>query len=126
MTESANQQGRHEMWVDPKTKVFHIDLFGFYGVAEAEKFFSDYSKHATPLNKDEYSIVIDCQGLSTFKPDILPYLRDAYKAYAEFKSVSFINPANPVGQMQLKRVAREVNLQDKFKFVSNPGQLKFE
>ncbi|QWU13818.1 hypothetical protein SAMN04487895_10152 [Paenibacillus sophorae] len=124
MAESTNQLGRHHMWVDPKAKVFHIDLFGFYGVDEAEKFFVDYEKNATTLNKDEYSIVIDCQGLSTFKPDILPYLRDAYKAYAEFKSVSFINPQNPVGQMQLKRVARETNMRDKFQFVDDPGKLQ--
>lgn len=126
MTEQMNTamtKGRHEMWVDMKGKVFHIDLFGFYGVEDAEQFFVDYEKHTTPLKKEEYNIVINCKNLSTFKTDILPYLRDAYKAYAEFKAVHFINSPTPVGQMQLKRVAREVNLLEQFNFVDDETQL---
>lgn len=121
---NSTSPGRHEMWVDHQKKVFHIDLFGFYGVDTAELFFVDYEKYSSPLNKEDYIIVINCVNLSTFKTDILPYLQDAYKAYAEFKDVYFINPTNPVGQMQLKRVAREVKLLEQFNFLNDASELK--
>lgn len=125
MTTPINPTGsaRHEMWVDHPTKVFHIDLYGFYGVDTAELFFVDYEKYSSPLNKTDYSIVINCENLSTFKADILPYLRDAYKAYAEFKEVYFINPGNTVGKVQLKRVAREVDLLERFHFLDDKSEL---
>ncbi|SES97448.1 hypothetical protein [Paenibacillus sp. NFR01] len=118
-----NEGGRHEMWLDNENKVFHIDLYGFYGVDDAEQFFVDYEKYTTPLNQKDYNIVINCINLSTFKTDILPYLKEAYKAYAEFKSVHFINPTNSIGQMQLKRIAREVNLLEQFQFVNAESEL---
>lgn len=126
MTTHVNPAGpaRHEMWVDHQAKVFHIDLFGFYGVDTAELFFVDYEKYTNPLDKSDYTIVINCENLSTFKTDILPYLRDAYKAYAEFKEVYFINPTNTLGQMQLKRIAREVNLLERFNFLDDKSELK--
>lgn len=121
-----NKLGRHEMRVDHAKKVFQIDLFGFYGVAEAEQFFVDYERLTAPLSKQDYNIVINCKELSTFKTDILPYLKDAYKAYAEFKTVHFINPQNITGQMQLKRVAKEVNLLETFKFVNDANEVKLQ
>jgi len=125
LTNSGMNPGRHEMWVDSEKKVFHIGLFGFYGVEDAERFFVDYEKYTLPLDKKEYRIVINCLELSTFKPDILPYLQDAYKAYAAFKEVHFVNSPNVVGKSQLKRIAREVDLLDQFNFVDDVSQLPF-
>ncbi|WP_052339912.1 hypothetical protein [Gorillibacterium massiliense] len=112
------------MWVDEEAKVFRINLFGFYSIEDAEQFFIDYQRHTASLNKAEYNIVIDCIHLSTFQPDVLPYLEEAYRAYADFKGVHFINPLTPVGQIQLKRIAREVNLLEQFHFVKSFDDLQ--
>lgn len=119
-----NNKARHEMWMDFEGKVFHIDLYGFYGVDDAEQFFVDYEKHTSQINKKDYHIVINCQNLSTFRPDILPYLKEAYKGYAEFKAVHFVNPPTPTGKMQLKRIAKEVNLHEQFIFVDSSEELR--
>lgn len=119
-----NGKGRHEMKTDKARKVFEIDLFGFYGVDDAEEFFSDYEKHTSKIPVKDFNIVINCKELSTFKPDILPYLKEAYKAYAKFKTVSFINPPSMTGKSQLKRIATEVGLLDEFNFIDSEKDLK--
>ena len=105
---------KHNMLIKNSEKTFLITLHGFFGIEEAEKFFVDYTNHTSKINCNDYSIVIVCRELAVFKPEILPYLKEAYKLYKNFKTIIFINPPKITPKSQIRRIASEENLQAHF------------
>lgn len=101
--------------VNPATKVYRINLEGFAEPNETAQAVDGLAQKLKAMNVAEWSIVIDCRKLSTFKPEILPILERCYKEiYEQFKHAVLINPENAVGRMQLQRVARQCAFTGKF------------
>lgn len=91
-----------------------ISLHGFADlqetIAEVDKF--EASMPSLPLK--EMSLIIDCNDMSPFKPDILPVLERCYVMYNEFKHAVLVNPKKSVAKSQLQRVAPSANFRGHF------------
>lgn len=101
--------------VDTARKVYRINLEGFADATITAKAVDELEKKLQSIDISEWSIVIDCTKLATFKPDILPILVRCYKnIYEKFKKAVLINPEMSIARMQLQRVARECSFTGKF------------
>ena len=101
--------------VNQVKKIYRINLEGFAEPEATEKAVDGLEAKLKSIKASEWSIVIDCRKLSTFKPEILPILERCYKnIYEKFKNAVLINPENVIAKMQLQRVARQSSFTGKF------------
>lgn len=114
--------GTHKMELNIGRKQFIIRLAGQYGLDHAEDFFKQYEKNVSRINPADYHIIIDCSNLNVFKPEILPYLEEAYKAYNAFKRITFINSPNRISLAQIQRIAKKIGLINRFEFVESEAE----
>ncbi|WPS85509.1 hypothetical protein SMD22_00170 (plasmid) [Brevibacillus halotolerans] len=106
-------QGAFE--VNQAKKIYRINLEGFADPESIAKSVDSLEMKLKGMKVSEWSIVIDCRKLSTFKPEILPILERCYKnIYEKFKQAVLINPENVTAKMQLQRIARQTNFTGKF------------
>jgi hypothetical protein len=101
--------------VNQDKKIYRINLEGFAEAETTTKAVDGLIEKLNGFPVADWSIVIDCQNLSTFKPDILPILARCYKdIYEKFGKAVLINPKKAVGRSQLQRIARETNFTGSF------------
>ena len=113
----ALSKGDLTLKVDNIKKQVLITLTGQHDEETVQKFFNEYVKHTSNLDKSKFDLLIDSYLLGVIKPHLLDGVAEAYKCYRDFKSVTFINPMNIVGKVQLTRIAKENGYMDFFKFV---------
>lgn len=89
----------------PEFNTIFISLHGFAEAAETEKEVNIFEASLPTLPIQEMSLIIDCNDMAIFKPDILPLLERCYKMYNGFKNAILVNPTKMVAKGQLQRVA---------------------
>ncbi|WCF11708.1 hypothetical protein NDS46_30650 (plasmid) [Paenibacillus thiaminolyticus] len=99
---------------DPEGKRIWIDLVGFADAKQTEFAVDEFEASLTTFPVDEFSLVINCREMATFKPEILPILERCYKLYEKFYQCIMINPEQTIAKIQIQRVARSTDFSGTF------------
>lgn len=96
---------------DTLNRVFKVTLSGGFRTAStAQDGLSNYNKLLGSINPREYSLLLDCTNCGVYEQAALQQLEQLYKLYMKtgFKHIVFVEAKDPIQNMQLKKVAKNV------------------
>lgn len=103
-----------ETTMHPESNTIFISLHGFADVNETIREVDIFEASMPSLPLHEMSLIIDCNDMAPFKPEILPVLERCYKLYNKFKHAVLVNPTKVVAKSQLQRVAGQAGFEGHF------------
>lgn len=92
-------------------KVFKVTLLGgFRTVNTTQDGLSHYNGLLSNINPREYSLLLDCTNCGVYEQAALQQLEQLYKLYMKtgFKHIVFVEAKDPIQNMQLKKVAKNI------------------
>lgn len=98
----------------PEFNTIFISLHGFADLAETVKETDIFEASMPSLPLQDMSLIIDCNDMAPFKPEILPVLERCYVMYNQFKHAVLVNPKKVVAKAQLQRVAPSAGFKGHF------------
>ena len=99
------------MNLDEGRKCLHVILSsGFASSEKTKNVMDNYYQTISSITPAEYSLLIDCSDMGIFEQNALSYLKQLFNMYMKsgFKHIIFVNPKNPIQNMQLQKVASKV------------------
>lgn len=83
---------------------------GFRSAGTVQDSLNQYDNLLSNMNAKEYSLLLDCTDCSVYEQVALQQLEQIYKRYMQtgFKHIVFVNAKNPIQNMQLKKVAKNI------------------
>lgn len=104
--------------IEKKIGKLVLTLHGIMDEATAKKFFKEFTDITNSIDPSQYELEIPAEGLSVATQDMQDSLKSALSLYKSlnFKKVTMKLGNNAVLGMQVKRLAREVGL-DNFNIV---------
>lgn len=98
----------------PESNTIFISLHGFADVETTAMEVDKFEASLPTLPIHEMSLLIDCNDLAPFKPEILPILERCYVLYNGFKHTVVVNPSKFVAKSQIQRVASNAGFKGHF------------
>lgn len=103
-------------------KELGIKVNGFFDEKDGMEFINTYKKTVGELsNPKDFKLSLDCKKLNVTKADLVNTLAGCMKMYTQdFNDICFIlDKSQIILNMQLKRLMRENNIQNKIMLVEN-------
>lgn len=117
--------GKYEVSVDRVKKVVKVVFKGMLECSDGDEFFGVYAKATSGVPKKDYNILVNCREMGIFKPELLPYMKQGYLEYDNYRHIHIIESDKAVVNMQFKRIAKELNLLDRISIVKDEKDVKF-
>lgn len=97
--------------LDKSKKILQVAVSGgFNTTGETQKVLDKYYQITGQINPKEYSLLIDCTDIGVYEQAALAPLEQLFMLYMKtgFKHIVFTESKNPIQNMQLKKVAKNV------------------
>jgi hypothetical protein len=103
---------KYELEYTASKNMFFIKVWGFYSTEDAMAFIKDYTAETKKFTPANTSLVIECSGLKTSKPESKLLLVECMKLYMQlpYKNRIFIKSESPTATMMLKGAMRDGGL----------------
>lgn len=100
---------KYELEYIASKNIFFIKVWGFYSTEDAMAFIKDYTAEVKRFTPTKTSLVIECTGLKTSKPESKLLLVECMKLYMQlpYKNRIFIKSESPTANMMVKSAMRD-------------------
>lgn len=115
---------KYDVSVDRVRKVVKVVFKGMLEGSDGDEFFEVYAKATDDVSKKDYNVLVNCREMEIFKPELLPYMKQGYLEYANYKHIHVVESNKAVVNMQFERIAKELNLLDKISIVKDENDVK--
>jgi hypothetical protein len=102
-------EDKYELEYRSSENMFFIKVWGFYSPEDAMAFIKDYNNETKTFIPTNTSLVIECSGLKTSKPESKLLLVECIKLYMQlpYKNRIFIKSDSPTANLMIKSAMRE-------------------
>lgn len=116
---------KYAVSVDRAKKMVKVTFNDTLECADAEKFFSMYGNATNGISKKDYNVIVDCKNMGIFKSEVLPYMKQGYLEYANYRHIHVIESDKTIVNMQFKRIGKELGLMNKMSITKDEDNIKF-
>lgn len=113
----------YEIKKDEAKKRVVITIDGFFDLGSVSAFQKDYEALKKQVNVSETELVLNGKELKAFPKEAESNLKELYSDYTKFKTIYIVKPNALVTKMQVERILKSANLQDKFNFIDSVADL---
>jgi hypothetical protein len=97
--------------LDKLKKIMQVTLSGGFNTSgDTKKVLDDYNRIMSQITPKDYSLLLDCTDAGVYEQSALAHLEQLYRLYMQtgFKHIVFVEAKNAIQNMQLKKVAKNV------------------